>query len=417
MNAFIDTHGLLRVGGRLVRSNENYDLKFPIVIPGKSPLAKLIIQHCHSLVFHQGRGLTLNSVRHAGFHILGSSSIVGRLIHNCVTCRRLRGQTSVQKMSDLPIDRLTRSNPFDFCGIDFFGPFSVKSRRSTLKMYGCLFTCLYSRAVHVETCSSLSTDSFLLALRRFIALRGPIVHIRCDRGTNFVGASNELKLEIEQMSCEKVSRFVQDNNSVIEFKFNPPSASHFGGVFERQIGSIRRVFEGILLEFGHSLNPESLSTFLHEAAAIINSRPLSCVNITDETLEPLTPNHLLTGKTRIVVSPPGTFVKNDMYLIKHWRRVQYLANLFWTRWRHEYVSSLHRRSKWSKPTKNIAIGDVVALSDENSPRNMWKLARVIDVHPSSDGLIRSVKLRVASRDSDPTVLDRPIHKLVPLVST
>ena len=83
----------------------------------------------------------------------------------------------------------------------------MKFRRSTVKMYGCLFTCLYSRAVHVETCPSLSTDSFLLALRRFIALRGPIVHIRCDRGTNFVGASNEIKLENENLNCEKVSLF------------------------------------------------------------------------------------------------------------------------------------------------------------------------------------------------------------------
>ena len=103
LNCFIDSEGLVRVGGRLVRSNERYDLKFPIVIPGKSQLAKLIIRHCHSLVFHQGRGMTLNSVRTAAFYVLGASSIVSRLIHNCVTCKKLRGVTAVQKMSDLPI--------------------------------------------------------------------------------------------------------------------------------------------------------------------------------------------------------------------------------------------------------------------------------------------------------------------------
>ena len=416
LNVFVDSQGILRVGGRLVRSHESFDLKFPILIPAKSQLARLIIYHCHSLVFHQGRGLTLNSVRQCGFYIFGSSSIVSRIIYNCVTCKKLRGRTAVQLMSDLPSDRLTKSCPFEYCGIDFFGPFFVKSRRSTVKMYGCLFTCLYSRAVHVETCSNLSTDSFLLALRRFVALRGPVVHIRCDRGTNLVGASNELKLEIEKMNYDQISRFVQDNHSVIEFKFNPPSASNFGGVFERQIGSVRRVFEGILSEFGHSLNPESLSTFLHEAAAVVNSRPLSCVNITDETLEPLTPNHLLTGKSRIVVSPPGKFVQQDMYLLKHWRRIQYLANLFWTRWRHEYLSSFHRRSKWTQATKNFAVGDVVLLSDDNAPRNEWKMARIIEVYPSSDGLVRSVKLKVASKDSKPAVLDRPVNKLVPLVS-
>lgn len=319
-------------------------------------------------------------------------------------------------MSDLPVDRLTQSCPFDYCGVDFFGPFLVKYRRSVVKYYGCLFTCLYSRAVHVETCLSLSTDSFILALRRFIAIRGPVVHIRCDRGTNFVGASNELKSEMEKIDCEQLRRFLQDNNAAVEFKFNPPSSSHFGGVFERQIGSIRRILEGILTEFGHSLNPDSLPTFLHEAAAIVNSRPLSCVNISDETLEPLTPNHLLTGKSRIVVSPPGAFVKQDMYLVKHWRRVQYLANLFWTRWRHEYLSLHHSRSKWPSPIKNISVGDVVLLADDNSPRNMWKLARVVETYPSDDNLVRSVKIKVFTKDTGPSLLDRPVHKLIPLVS-
>ena len=95
-NCFIDTEGILRVGGRLIRSNERFDLKFPIVIPGSSQSAKLIIQHCHSLVFHQGRGMTLNSVRTSGFYILGSSSIVSRLIHNCLNCKKLRRATAVQ---------------------------------------------------------------------------------------------------------------------------------------------------------------------------------------------------------------------------------------------------------------------------------------------------------------------------------
>ena len=299
----------------------------------------------------------------------------------------------------------------------FFGPFLVKSRRSTVKYYGCLFTCLYSRAVHVETCCSLSSDSFLLALRRFISLRGPIVHIRCDKGTNFVGASNELKDEMKKLNCDQIRQFLLDNNGDIDFKFNPPSASHFGGVFERQIGSIRRVFDGILAEFGSVLNPESLATFLYEASAIVNSRPLSCVNIHDETLEPLTPNHLLTGKSRVVVSPPGSFTKDDTYLIKHWRRVQYLANLFWTRWKHEYLISLQKRSKWTNSTPNIKVGDVVLLVDNTAPRNHWKLARVVDANPSPDNLVRSVKIKVSSKDGEASLLDRPINKLVLFVSS
>ena len=256
-----------------------------------------------------------------------------------------------------------------------------------------------------------------MALRRFIAIRGPIVHVRCDKGTNFVGASNELKDQMRQLDCDKIRPFLLHNNGDIEFKFNPPSASHFGGVFERQIGSIRRVFDGILAKFGGILNPESLTTFLYEASAIVNSRPLSCVNINDETLEPLTPNHLLTGKTRIVVSPPGSFTKDDTYLIKHWRRVQYLANLFWSRWKHEYLASLQKRSKWSNSTPNIKVGDIVLLTDDNAPRNQWKLARVVSANPSSDNRVRSVRIKLSKNSEPTTFLDRPIHKLILLVSS
>ena len=91
--------------------------------------------------------------------------------------------------------------------------------------------------------------------------------------------------------------------------------------------------------------------------------------------------------------------------------------MFWTRWRQEYVSSLNRRSKWSNPTKNIAVGDVVALTDDNAPRNQWKLARVVAVNLSADNLVRSVKIKVSSKDSGTTILDRPIQKLLPLVSS
>ena len=123
LNLFIDSEGILRVGGRLIRSTDCYDVKFPILIPGKSRLALLIIRHCHQLVYHQGRGFTLNSIRQSGFFIFGASSLVSQIIHNCVTCKKLRAKTVVQKMSDLPVDRLTKSCPFDYCGVDFFGHF------------------------------------------------------------------------------------------------------------------------------------------------------------------------------------------------------------------------------------------------------------------------------------------------------
>ena len=112
-----------------------------------------------------------------------------------------------------------------------------------------------------------------------------------------------------------VKSFLLSQNCQIEFVFNPPSASHFGGVFERQIGSIRKVLSGLLLEQSSSLSDECLITLLHEVSAIINCRPLSHINLSDSCIEPLTPNHLLTQKSRVIVSPPGTFVRQDLYLL------------------------------------------------------------------------------------------------------
>ena len=220
-----------------------------------------------------------------------------------------------------------------------------------------------------------------------------------------------------------IKSFLLSQNCQIEFVFNPPTASHFGGVFERQIGTIRKVLSGLLLEQSTSLTDECLSTLLHEVSAIINCRPLSHINLSDSCIEPLTPNHLLTQKSRIVVSPPGEFVRQDLYLSKRWRRVQYLANIFWTRWRQEYLGEINKRRKWSGVQRNMEVGDVVLICDENLVRNDWRLARVVETFTSSDNLVRSVRLQVATanldkngrRQTDIQFLNRPVHKLILLL--
>ena len=220
-----------------------------------------------------------------------------------------------------------------------------------------------------------------------------------------------------------IKSFLLSQNCQVEFIFNPTSASHFGGVFERQIGTIRKVLSGLLLEQGLALTVESLITLMHEVSAIVNCRPLSHVNLSDSSIEPLTPNHLLTQKSRVIVSPPGEFVRQDIYLHKRWRQVQYLANVFWNRWRQEYLDSVNRRRKWNGTRRNVAVNDVVLVVNENAARNEWKLARVVEVFTSNDGLVRSVNIQLASneldrngkRKTEPTILKRPVHKLIMLI--
>ena len=262
-------------------------------------------------------------------------------------------------MADLPQDRASPSPPFTFVGVDYFGPFVIKEKRKELKRWGVLFTCLSSRAVHLEVSDTLTTSSFLNALRRFICLRGPIQVLRCDQGTNFVGADNELKAALNGIDNVAVRDFLLQNDCVFEFKLNPPGASHMGGAWERLIRSVRSILGVILSQHGCQFDDESLRTYFCEITAIINGRPLTLAHVNDpDFLEPLTPNHLLTAKSRIIVSPPATFQRTDVYAVKRWRRVQYLVDQFWSRWKSEYVHHLQSRSKWQNKTRNIQVGDI-----------------------------------------------------------
>ena len=398
LDAFVDSDGLIRVGGRIRHSTLSSELKHPVVLPGDHRIASSIVGHYHQQVHHQGRGLTCAEIRSHGFWILGLHRLVKRLIHSCVVCSRLRGKPCEQKMSDLPADRLSPGPPFLLCGTDLFGPFLVKCGRREVKRYGVMFTCLVSRAVHLEVVYSLSTDSFLNSFRRFVALRGPVRQLRCDQGTNFVGARGELL----RMGCE--------------IKFNPPASSHRGGVWERMIGVSRRVIEGILVEHGSRLDDEGLLTIMAETAAVVNSRPLSVENSTDpQSLEPLTPNHLLTMKSKVIHKPQihPESVNVDLYARRQWKRVQFLIDLFWSRWKREIVQLSMSRSKWNTIRKSIKVGDVVLLVDDQTPRSSWKMARVTDVHLSDDNLVRSVKIRLADGSS----FQRPVQKLIHLLST
>ena len=166
--------------------------------------------------------------------------------------------------------------------------------------------------------------------------------LRCDRGTNFVGASTELQKCLKEINHDKIKEeLLKESCNWFQFKFNVPKASHMGGIWERQIRTVRNVLNVLLYQNGSQLNDESLLTFMCEAESIVNSRPLSVDNLgLPDSLEPLTPNHLVTMKSKVLLPPPGVFQKGEMYLRKHWRRVQHLCNEFWVRWRKEFLHSL-----------------------------------------------------------------------------
>ena len=315
-------------------------------------------------------------------------------------------------MADLPCDRVEEAPPFTFSAVDVFGPYHVKSGRKSVKRYAVLFTCLYCRAIHIEVANSLSTDSFINAFRRFVSIRGTVSLLRSDCGTNFIGCERELRFELDKIDNEKVK--VHLARESCEFKFNVPTASHAGGVWERQIRSVRRVMSSLLKDVGTQFDEECLHTFLCEACAIVNSRPLNAENLSDSDFVPITPNSFLTMKPSIVLPPPGEFPREDLYSKRRYRRCQYLANHFWIRWRSEYLQNLQVRSKWQKSSNNIKIGDLVLLKNEHLPRLSWHLCKVKEVFTGSDGKVRSALLLLGSRDKSETntLLKRPVQKMV-----
>lgn len=386
LNPVIDENGLLRVGGRVSSSDLSQSEKHPLIIPHKHHVAILLVRHYHNQVAHQGRHFTDGAIRAAGFWIIGSKRLVSNNIHNCVICRKLRGKLQIQRMADLPADRLSPEPPFTNVGIDVFGPWSVVTRRTRggsadSKRWAVIFVCMSVRAVHIELIESMSTPSFINALRRFFSIRGPAKLLRSDRGTNFVGACKELKINVNDT---EVNHYLKDKGCT--WIFNPPHASHMGGSWERLIGVARRILDGMLIQKPTRLTHEVLATLMAEVMAIINARPLVPVSTDPEAPEILTPALLLTQKRDAVSAPAGNFDTADLHL-KQWKQVQCLADTFWKRWRREYLSTLQNRKKWLDERPNVNIGDVVLLKESQAPRNNWPVGLVVKTFPSEDKMV------------------------------
>ncbi|XP_041932487.1 uncharacterized protein LOC121695553 [Alosa sapidissima] len=258
-----------------------------------------------------------------------------------------------------------------------------------------------SRAVPLEVAYTLDTDSCINSVRRFICRRGPVSTLRSDNGTNFVGASRKLKECLTTLNHGKIQRaFLQDG---IEWRFNTPSAFHQGGVWERLIRSVKSVLTSVLKQ--QTLDDEGLQTIFCEVEAILNDRPITKASDDSNDLETLTPNHILLLKSKPIM-PPGLFNRNDLYVRKRWKQIQYMAELFWKRWISEYLPLMQQRQKWTVRRRNLIPGYVVLVADATAPRGSWMMGKVLDVRSDVNGCVRSVRLQTKT-----SILERPVTKL------
>lgn len=408
LNPFIsEKDGLLRVGGRLNNAPQNYDFKYPIILPRDNHFSRLLIEKIHKDALHSGTKLTLATLR-TSYWIPSVRATIRKIIYNCKICHRHSANIKNQLMGALPSVRVTPSKAFNHTGVDYAGPIDLRLSkhrgRGTFKGYIVVFVCLSSKAIHLELASDLSTKCFLAAFSRFTARRGLCSNVYSDNGTNFVGANKQLKLDFIKCMSE-IETEVATTLALKEVKwhFIPPGSPHFGGLWEASVKSMKFHLKRIM---GQSiLTFEELYTLLVQIEGTLNSRPL-CQLSSEIDLQALSPAHLLTGGPIVAVPQPSLLNFNENRLDR-WKILGKLHQDFWKSWSVDYLSDLQQRPKrWSKAQRNLMINDIVVVKNELLPPSSWLLARVIDTHPGEDGIVRVVTVRHQNGQ-----FKRPVSKL------
>ena len=407
LSPFLDSEGILRVGGRLGNSKLPYNEKHPMILSGKSSLSRLIIDWAHRMALHGGFKVTYGFVMRRVW-LIGGTRLIKSHVHNCVTCAKVRAQTLNQRMADLPPDRVIPSPAFSVTGLDYAGPILLHQAKGrgakTYKGYIALFVCLSTKAINLELVGDLSTESFIGALYRFTGRRGKPRKIWSDNATTFQGADTELKGLMRDLkpAWEAGSQFLATQG--IEWAFIPPKAPHFGGLWEAGVKSAKLHIKKVL--GSRILTYEELNTFLIRVEAVLNCRPLTPLSGEIEDLEVLTPGHFLRGAPlNQLPFQANENIKIDH--LAHWELVKALFEQFWSRWSREYLHTLQQRAKWNTTTSNLKRDEVVMIIDPALIQNdKWPLGRVICTFPGQDGLVRAAKIRTAFG-----VYERPIVKL------
>lgn len=267
--------------------------------------------------------------------------------------------------------------------------------------------------MHIEVIEDMTSSAFINAFRRFTCIRGPVKEVRSDRGTNFVGALNDLQDNAVFVEDGSVEDYMQ--KSGIKWTFNPRHASHMAGSWERMIGLARRILNAMPLTQGSKeLTHDVLVTFMYEVCAILNSRPICPISYDPDNPIIISPSMLSTQKMYMDNLPSRVSSIKVIYQAT-WKHVQLLSDTFWKQWRTSYLQNLQTRKKWLNKRPNLKIGDILLLREKELQRGHWPIALVTNVFESeSDKRVRTVELRVM-KDNQVVTYVRPITEVVLLV--
>ena len=392
----VDNKGILRIGGRLNHTKLPEHQKHPILISASDPFTRLLFLHYHLQLGHGGPSALL---AHSGniFYVKGGKRLARSVCNKCVICRKAAAKASSQLLGQLPPARVEPNYVFLHTGLDLAGPFYIRKghtrRPVSIKCYLIIFICFCTKAVHLELASDQTKEAFLAALERFVSRRGLPLHIYSDHGANFMGARNELlkyyKLIESSDWQESISNFSLDYQ--VTWHTIPQRAPHFGGLWEAAVKAAKYHLKRIVA--GYKFTFEELYTVCCKVESYLNSRPLGPITSHDlDGNSALTPAHFLLGRSARAY--PRKPVTSNPTILQRWEKCLQASQHFWERWSHEYLQHLQKATKWHKKTKNYAVGDMVMLTDGKEFDCQWTMAKIVDVFPGKDGLVRSVNVQV-----------------------
>lgn len=393
----LDDKGALRIEGRLSSSpNISYDAKHPLILPPRHVLTKLVILWYHNLNVHSGVQHTLLSTRQK-FWIINGNAAVRKCLQECGVCMIKKAQPVRQLMSDLPQSRITaNTKPFFYCGLDYFGPLTFVEGRSHRKAWGLLFTCMSSRAVHVELVTSLNLSEFILAFTRFSDLRGPVSTIYSDNGTTFQAAAKVLPSLLDSTELKNAFR-----KKSVNWEFIPPYAPAQGGAWEAMVKQVKHVISNTLEKSQRRPSFIELLTYVGSATKIVNDRPLTPLSDDPRDFTAITPASLLTpySSPYAVVGSP----QDKDNLRRDYRFNISLSDQFWKKWLEFYLPWQQGRKKWQKMAQNLKPGQLVVLSamKDISKRGKYQLGRVHEIIPQTRNgkqIVRRVKVATTCTD-------------------
>ena len=412
LDLFIDDRGIIRSRGRLGNCEAlSYDAQNPMLLPKDSYLTVLLVRESHNYCKHLGASSTLNQLRRSGLWIPKGRQTVKSILRQCIPCRKLNNYSfAYPKPGDYLPEKVNFVKPFNHVGIDFTGNFHVKFGDTFVKMYLLIYSCLNTRAVHIDILPSMNCQQFLLAFIRFVNAFTIPSKIFSDNANTFLMGMGILS---DSFSTDDFSEYLRKNN-IVHYRI-PLYSAWVGSFWERLIrvikSSIYKTVGKRKLEYFQFLS------LISDVENSINNRPLTYRD-DDINFEPITPNSFLkidTSRDFIVENLSGSDIQipQRKELVSSLEKRHDMLESFKESFYNEYLLALREvsRDSFQKGWSNrIKVGDVVLINVPNKIRPLWPMGRVIELLPGKDEIVRCVRLK----REDNTEGVHSINLLIPL---